>query len=231
MNTRAATRGRRQRDRGADWYGRGVTTSDPQEAAPRSPSLSRSPSLKRGLDLASALFLLAAVAPLMAVIAVAVRLTGDGPIFYRQARVGRGGRVFEMLKFRSMPVDAEEPTGPVWSRRGDRRPTRVGRVLRRFGLDELPQLINVVLGEMSLVGPRPERPVFVRRFALEFIDYEKRHSVRPGITGWAQVCGWRGDTSLSERLRYDLEYLRRRSIWFDIYIALRTPAAIIRGEQ
>jgi putative colanic acid biosynthesis UDP-glucose lipid carrier transferase len=127
-----------------------------------------------------------------------------------------------MLKFRSMRVDAEREQGPVWAARRDRRATPVGRFMRRWSLDELPQLINVLAGHMSLVGPRPERGVFVERFCRELPDYLQRHQVKTGLTGWAQVQGWRGDTSLRHRLRCDLYYISHWSLWLDLEILLRT---------
>ncbi len=177
--------------------------------------------VKRTLDLAIAGTALLCLSPLFAVIAVAIRLTG-GPILYRQQRMGLDGRPFEIVKFRSMRLDAEEESGPMWAGPEDPRRTRVGRFLRRWSLDELPQLVNVVKGEMSLVGPRPERPEFVREFKEKFPQYMLRHRVRSGITGWAQVNGWRGNTSLSKRIEYDLYYIENWSLALDIKILWMT---------
>jgi len=162
------------------------------------------------------------LSPLMAVIAVAVKLGSRGPVFYRQTRMGWNGRPFVMLKFRSMPVDAEGRTGAVWATRGEQRATAVGAFLRRTSLDELPQFINVLRGEMSIVGPRPERPQFVDRFKEEIPGYMQKHLVKAGITGWAQVNGWRGDTDLRRRIEHDLYYIEHWSVWFDLKIILMT---------
>ena len=136
---------------------------------------------------------------------------------------GRDGRPFTMYKFRTMRVDAEAAGEPVWAKRGDPRRTTLGILLRRLSLDELPQLVNVLQGDMSLVGPRPERPYFVERFAGILPEYDERHQVPPGITGWAQINGLRGDSSIEKRLEYDLAYVRRRSLWFNLHILLLTP--------
>ncbi|CAI8855725.1 undecaprenyl-phosphate glucose phosphotransferase [Methylocaldum szegediense] len=169
-----------------------------------------------------ALILLILASPLMLLIAIGVKLSSPGPVFYRQERVGWNNRKFIMLKFRSMPVDAEAKTGPVWAKPGENRATPFGAFLRRTSLDELPQLINVLKGEMSLVGPRPERPDFVEVFKDQVPNYMKKHMVKAGITGWAQVNGWRGDTDLVKRIEHDLYYIQNWSVWFDLEIALRT---------
>jgi Undecaprenyl-phosphate glucose phosphotransferase len=174
--------------------------------------------VKRSLDLAIAAVALVLLSPLFAAIAVAIRLS-DGPrVFYRQRRMGLDGRPFEIVKFRSMRHDAEDELGPTWAAPEDPRRTRVGRFLRRWSLDELPQLVNVVKGEMSLVGPRPERPEFVREFKEKFPQYMLRHRVRAGITGWAQVNGWRGATDLAKRIEYDLYYIENWSLALDVKI-------------
>ncbi len=173
--------------------------------------------VKRTLDLSIAATALVLLSPLFAVIALAIRLTGR-PILYRQQRMGLDGRPFEILKFRSMRPGAEEESGPTWASPDDPRRTQVGRFLRRWSLDELPQLVNVVKGEMSLVGPRPERPEFVREFKEKFPQYMVRHRVRAGITGWAQVHGWRGATSLAKRIEYDLYYIENWSLALDVKI-------------
>jgi Undecaprenyl-phosphate glucose phosphotransferase len=177
---------------------------------------------KRGLDLALAGLGLVLLAPFMGAIALAIRLTSRGPVFYRQERMGLDGRSFAMYKFRSMLVDAEAESGPVFAVEGDSRRTLVGRLLRRFSLDELPQLWNVLRGEMSLVGPRPERPFFVQQFKTMIPQYMLRHKVKSGMTGWAQVNGLRGNTSLEKRIEYDLYYIQNWSFSLDVKILLLT---------
>ncbi len=186
---------------------------------------------KRGMDLVLGSLALVLLAPLMAALAVAVKVSSRGPILYRQTRLGKNGRPFNMLKFRSMRVDAERETGPVWARQRDNRCTPLGRFLRRWSLDELPQLFNVLLGDMSLVGPRPERMVFVERFRQKIPDYAHRHLVKAGITGWAQVQGWRGNTSLRHRLRCDLWYISHWSLGLDLRILLMTALGGLRERQ
>jgi lipopolysaccharide/colanic/teichoic acid biosynthesis glycosyltransferase len=163
---------------------------------------------------------------LLALIAIVIRLTDGGPILYQQVRVGLDRRRFSIIKFRSMHENAERDLGPIWAVPCDPRCTRVGLFLRRFGLDELPQLWNVLRGDMSLVGPRPERPEFTREFRKEHRGYDVRHTVRPGITGYAQIHGWRGYTSLEERLRHDFYYVHNWSARLDLYVLLMT---IVRG--
>ncbi len=171
------------------------------------------------------------LSPLLFVLAVAVKLSSRGPVLYRQARVGRDGREFDMLKFRSMRIGAEEQTGPVWTVADDPRVTGVGRLLRRWSLDELPQLWNVLRGDMSLVGPRPERRVFVERFSQQMPRYFERHRVKSGLTGWAQVNGLRGDTSIAERTLYDLHYVENWSLALDVKILLMTVHHVLRGAN
>ena len=166
------------------------------------------------------------LSPVMVLIALGVKLSSPGPVFYRQERVSWNGLTFSMLKFRSMPVDAERDKGAQWATSGDERPTRFGRFLRRTSLDELPQLINVLKGDMSIVGPRPERPVFIEEFKKEIPDYMQKHLVKAGITGWAQVNGWRGDTDLKTRIEYDIYYIEHWSIMLDIKIMAMT---LIKG--
>ena len=161
--------------------------------------------------------------PFMLLIAVGVKLSSPGPVFYRQVRLGWNGKPFEMLKFRSMPVNAEDKTGATWARKGEQRATRFGSWLRRTSLDELPQFINVLKGDMSIVGPRPERPVFVEKFKDQVPGYMKKHLVKAGLTGWAQINGWRGDTDLAMRIKYDLHYIEHWSLWFDLKIIALTP--------
>jgi exopolysaccharide biosynthesis polyprenyl glycosylphosphotransferase len=186
---------------------------------------------KRALDVAGAAVGLAVLAPLFAVIAAVIRLESRGPAIFRQARLGRDGREFGMLKFRSMSASAEGETGPVRAKRGDARVTRFGRVLRRTSLDELPQLWNVLKGEMSLVGPRPEREFFVDRFRRDIPRYLERHGVKSGITGWAQVHGLRGDTSIEERTRYDLWYVENWSLGLDLKILALTLLRFLFHEE
>ena len=162
------------------------------------------------------------LSPLMTLIALGVKISSPGPVFYRQERVSWNGLSFNMLKFRSMPVDAEKNKGAQWATPDDQRPTGFGRFLRRTSMDELPQLFNVLKGEMSIVGPRPERPVFVEEFKKEIPDYMQKHLVKAGITGWAQVNGWRGDTDLNTRIEYDIYYIENWSILFDLKIIAMT---------
>jgi exopolysaccharide biosynthesis polyprenyl glycosylphosphotransferase len=160
--------------------------------------------------------------PLLLLIAASIKLISPGPVIYVQERMGLDGRSFSMLKFRSMRPDAEASTGAVWTRPMDDRRTGLGALLRKTSLDELPQLWNVLRGDMSLVGPRPERPVFVSRFRKEIPHYMLRHKVRAGITGWAQINGWRGNTSLDRRIECDLFYIRNWSYLLDLKILTLT---------
>ena len=178
--------------------------------------------VKRTVDIAVSSATLAALSPIFAAVALAIRREDGGPIFYRQRRMGLDGRPFDILKFRSMVPGAEDESGPTWASPDDPRCTRVGRRLRRWSLDELPQLVNVLRGEMSLVGPRPERPEFVREFKEEFPQYMLRHRVRAGMTGWAQVHGWRGNTSLTKRIEYDLYYIENWTLSLDVKILWMT---------
>jgi exopolysaccharide biosynthesis polyprenyl glycosylphosphotransferase len=186
--------------------------------------------LKRVFDVVAALVGLVILSPLFLVVSVLILITSGRPIFYAQERIGQGGRAFRMLKFRSMRRDAEGETGPIWASNHDSRCTRIGAWLRHTNIDELPQLVNVVRGEMSLVGPRPERPVFVERFRGTVPDYDLRHAVAGGMTGWAQVHGWRGRTSLRKRIQYDLDYIQRWSFWFDIRVLLMTFQHVVWGK-
>jgi len=174
--------------------------------------------VKRSLDVFVSGGLLVVLSPLLALIAVLIKTTSGGPILYRQERMGLDGRTFSMLKFRSMRVGAEEESGPVWAQVGDARRTVIGAVLRASSLDELPQLWNVFMGAMSLVGPRPERPVFIQEFRQRVPRYMLRHTVKAGMTGWAQVNGWRGDTSIEKRIECDLYYIEHWSLGFDLKI-------------
>jgi Undecaprenyl-phosphate glucose phosphotransferase len=187
--------------------------------------------VKRGLDLSLGMSAVVILAPLMALIAAAIKCSSSGPIFYRQERMGLDGRRFTLLKFRSMIDDAEKHTGPVWASEDDPRTTVLGRWLRRTSLDELPQLINVLRGEMSLVGPRPERPPLIDEFRSSIPKYMLRHKVKAGMTGWAQVNGWRGNTSLERRIEHDLEYIENWSLWRDVKILALTLLAGFRGRR
>ncbi|MBI3932140.1 MAG: undecaprenyl-phosphate glucose phosphotransferase [Acidobacteria bacterium] len=179
--------------------------------------------VKRLMDMVLGTALLVLLSPLFAFIAALIRLKGGpGPVFYRQERISVDGKPFLMWKFRSMQDEAEKDTGPVWASAEDPRRTTVGVWLRKYNLDEFPQLINVVLGDMSLVGPRPERPPFVRQFKERIPQYMVRHRVKSGITGWAQVNGWRGNTSIEKRIEYDLYYIENWSLLLDVKILIMT---------
>jgi exopolysaccharide biosynthesis polyprenyl glycosylphosphotransferase len=186
--------------------------------------------VKRIVDISMAVVLLVLLAPLFAAVALAILISSGRPIFYLQQRVGQGGGLFRMIKFRSMRCDAERETGPIWASDHDARCTRIGDWLRHTNIDELPQLINVLRGEMSLVGPRPERPIFVEEFRRTIPDYDLRHAVPVGMTGWAQVHGWRGRTSLRKRIQYDLDYIQRWSLGLDFRIWLMTIQHVFWGK-
>lgn len=186
---------------------------------------------KRLFDIAAALVLLPVLAIPLAAIALTVLVTSGRPVLYRQPRVGKDGRTFSMPKFRTMRVDAEAHSGPVWATNADPRRTAFGRVLRRFSLDELPQLWNVLGGQMSIVGPRPERPLFVARFNEDHLWYRFRHRIRPGLTGLAQVRGLRGDTALEPRIDSDNWYIENWSIGLDLRIAGATLFEMFRGRN
>ena len=179
--------------------------------------------LKRVIDVSGSLLFVMIFSPLMALIAIGVKLSSPGPVLYRQKRMGLDGVEFEMYKFRTMRVGAEAETGPVWAKPDDPRRTRLGAILRRTSLDELPQFFNVLSGEMSLVGPRPERPELITQFRSQIPGYMLRHMVKAGITGWAQINGWRGNTDLAKRIEHDLYYIENWSLIFDIKIILLTP--------
>jgi exopolysaccharide biosynthesis polyprenyl glycosylphosphotransferase len=183
---------------------------------------------KRVFDLVLGSLVLLFSGPVFVASAIAVRLSGPGPIFFTQRRVGQNGKVFQMLKFRTM--NENDDSDVTWSVATDHRITGVGKLLRRTGIDELPQLINVLRGEMSLVGPRPERPFFVDRFRVAVHGYEDRHRVPVGITGWAQIHGLRGDTSLEQRAVFDNYYVEHWSLWRDIVILARTALSVLRGQ-
>ncbi len=185
---------------------------------------------KRGLDFLGALTGLLLLSPLFLFVSIAILISDGWPIFYSQKRIGHRGRTFPIWKFRSMRRDAESETGPIWAEDHDKRCTRIGDWLRHTNIDELPQLFNILLGQMSLVGPRPERPMFVEQFKREHKDYDLRHAVPVGMTGWAQVHGWRGRTSLRKRIQYDLDYIHRWSFWLDIQILFMTIQHVLHGR-
>lgn len=194
---------------------------------PENPQRTAAWKVKRVADVTLAWIGLVVLAPLFIALAIAIKLTSRGPVLFRQTRVTKGGREFELLKFRSLPENdlSDRRWGP-----GEMAPTRLGRFMRSTGLDELPQLINIAKGDMSLVGPRPERPFFVERFAREIPGYPDRHRVPAGLTGWAQVHGLRGDTSIEERAMFDNEYIEYWSLWRDIVILVRTVKSLFVGE-
>jgi len=181
-------------------------------------------------DRTLAVLILVLISPLMVLLAAGVKLSSRGPAFYRQRRVGLDGREFDMLKFRSMPVDAEAG-GVRWGNAAGKSTTSIGRFMRKTSLDELPQFINVLKGEMSIVGPRPERPVFVQQFRKDIPDYMQKHLVKAGITGLAQVRGLRGDTDLAKRIECDMTYIRNWSVWLDLRIIARTVLAVFLGKN
>ena len=182
--------------------------------------------VKRTVDMAGSAMGLVFLSPIMMLLAILIKLESDGPVFYTQERMGLDGKSFMMLKFRSMRTDAEITTGPVWATPQDDRRTRLGAIIRRFSIDELPQLMNVMIGDMSLVGPRPERPIFVEQFKQSIPRYMDRHREKAGMTGWAQVNGLRGDTSIIERTKYDLWYIENWSLALDFRILIRTILSI-----
>ena len=187
--------------------------------------------VKRAFDLAVAALALIVLSPVMLLIALLIWLDDRGPVFYKQVRMGLDGKPFEIYKFRSMRVAAEAETGAVWADRDDPRRTRIGSFIRAWSLDELPQLLNVIAGDMSVVGPRPERPQFVEQFRAEFPEYMLRHKVRAGMTGWAQVHGWRGNTSIRMRIEHDLYYIENWSLMLDVKILFMTVIHGLRHEN
>ena len=187
--------------------------------------------VKRLFDVAFSAALLVVASPLILLTALLIKLDSPGPVFYAQERVGQDGKRFHVVKFRSMVHDAEHATGRFWTVKEDPRRTRLGIWLRRLSLDELPQFVNVLVGDMSVVGPRPERPMFVAQFSEALPDYLKRLRERAGITGWAQVNGLRGDSSIEERTKYDLYYVDNWSLWLDLKIILRTIPLIFKDAN
>lgn len=187
--------------------------------------------VKRYLDIVASAVGLSLFFPLCLLIALAIKLDSKGPVLYRQERMGEDGTTFYLLKFRSMRVDAEE-NGPVWAGANDGRVTRAGRVIRKLRLDEIPQMINVLRGEMSFVGPRPERPFFIKRLEKDIPYYSIRHTVKPGITGWAQIRYPYGASKedAAEKLKYDLYYIKHMSTLFDLLIILETAKIVLLGR-
>ncbi len=186
---------------------------------------------KRAFDLVVASTVLLLTLPITAIVAVLIKLTSKGPVFYVQERVGLDGVSFPIIKFRSMRTDAEASTGPVRNKKNDNRSTWIGGILRRTSLDELPQIVNVIAGHMSIVGPRPERPYFVHQFKNEIPRYLERHRMKAGMTGWAQVNGLRGNAPIDERTKFDIYYIENWSLVFDIKIILKTIHAVVFGED
>ena len=188
--------------------------------------------IKRGFDLVASGILLLATSPVIAITALSIKLDSVGPLFYLQERVGAGGRTFSVCKFRSMRTDAEVAGKPIWATANDDRTTRVGRIIRKLRIDELPQIVNVFTGDMSFVGPRPERPFFVQQLAQEIPYYEARHSIKPGITGWAQVRYPYGASveDAKEKLQYDLYYVKNHSLFLDIMILIDTVQVVLWGK-
>lgn len=178
--------------------------------------------MKRSMDLAGAVCAIIIFSPVMLVTAIAIKLTSPGPLIYTQERVGLHNRTFRMYKFRSMDVQSPKKERGAWTVPGDPRVTKVGKIIRKTSIDELPQLFNILKGDMSLVGPRPERPFFVEKFREEIPRYMIKHQVRPGMTGWAQINGYRGNTSIRKRIEYDLYYIENWTLGFDIKILFLT---------
>ncbi len=187
--------------------------------------------LKRTFDLVFAIFGIVILSPLLLAIATLVRVGSPGPILFKQERVGRNGKFFTLLKFRTMQCSAPVESDTIWTTKNDPRCTAIGAILRKFSLDELPQLFNVIRGQMSLVGPRPERPYFVAKFRTNIHKYNLRHCCQVGMTGWAQVHGLRGDTSISDRLQHDLYYMRNWSFGLDLQILARTMFTALNDEN
>jgi Undecaprenyl-phosphate glucose phosphotransferase len=187
--------------------------------------------LKRAFDITFSALVLLVTWPVLVLITAAIRATSPGPVLFAQDRVGLNGKIFPMLKFRTMKVCDCAESDTQWTTANDPRRTRLGSFLRKTSLDELPQFLNVLRGDMSVVGPRPERPHFVQKFLNDITRYNNRHWLKAGITGWAQVNGWRGDTSIQKRLEYDLYYLQNWSLFFDLRIIVLTILSAIVGRN
>ncbi len=188
--------------------------------------------VKRAFDIVASLLGIIFLSPLFLLAAVLIKCTSKGPILFTQTRVGKGGTLFDIYKFRTMRVDAEKETGPVWAENNDPRLIPIGRFLRKAHIDEIPQFINILKGEMSLIGPRPERPVFVQKFKKEITDYEKRLAVKPGLTGLAQVWHSYDETinDVRKKIKYDILYIKKLCLWTDLRILLRTVRVVFTGE-
>jgi exopolysaccharide biosynthesis polyprenyl glycosylphosphotransferase len=186
---------------------------------------------KRVFDLVASILAVLVFSPAFLVTAILVKLSSGGPILFRQERVGRHGKHFTLFKFRTMHCGSKSDSDTLWTTKDDERCTRVGAVLRRFSVDELPQLFNVIRGDMSIVGPRPERPYFVAKFCEDIEEYNVRHRCRVGMTGWAQINGFRGDTSIVDRVKYDLYYIRNWSFGLDLQIIARTAVIALKDAN
>ena len=188
--------------------------------------------VKRAFDIIASVLGIILLSPLFLVTAVLIKCTSKGPILFTQTRVGKGGTLFDIYKFRTMRVDAEKETGPVWAENNDPRLIPIGRFLRKAHIDEIPQFINILKGEMSLIGPRPERPIFVQKFKKEITNYEKRLAVKPGLTGLAQVWHKYDETieDVRKKIKYDLLYIKKLCLWTDVRILFRTVRVVFTGE-
>ena len=179
--------------------------------------------MKRSLDIIGSLFCIIIFSPIMIITAILIKLTSKGDVIFKQERIGLNRKPFTMYKFRSMKMQDPEKEKEGWTVKNDSRKTKIGTIIRKTSIDEMPQFFNVLFGDMSLVGPRPERPQYVEKFKEEIPKYMVKHQVRPGITGWAQIQGWRGDTSIEKRIECDIYYIENWSLLFDIKILLLTP--------
>jgi len=188
--------------------------------------------VKRIFDITASLLGLLILSPLFLITALLIKSTSKGPIFYSQIRVGKDGRLFKMYKFRTMKVDAEKETGPIWAAKNDNRLIPIGSILRKAHVDEIPQFVNIFNGDMSLIGPRPERPIFVEKFRREITDYEKRLAVKPGLTGLAQVWHNYDETveDVRKKIKYDILYIKKVCLWTDLGILRRTVRVVLTGE-
>lgn len=186
---------------------------------------------KRAIDITGSVIALVLFSPILVLTALLIKLTSKGPIFYTQTRVGLNGEHFEIYKFRTMKVDAEKATGPVWAAKNDNRLVPCGKFIRKAHIDEIPQFVNVIMGDMSIIGPRPERPVFVEQFKKEIFDYSKRLEVKPGITGLAQVWHHYDDTidDVRKKIKYDILYIKKMCFWTDVLILARTVRVVLTG--
>ena len=184
--------------------------------------------LKRVMDIFLSLSIIILISPLLIAISLLIKISSKGEIIYQQDRVTKQGQIFKIYKFRTMYTNAEDKTGPVFADQNDQRCTLIGNILRKISFDELPQLFNVLKGEMSIVGPRPERPYYVEKFESELNDYYRRHEFKTGMTGLAQIKGFRGKTSIEERLKYDLKYIENYSLLLDLEIIYLTILIVIK---